>query len=40
MARSSQAWGEAYSAAGASADTVSAPVRATTAFYAPPRPEQ
>lgn len=38
-ARSSEAWGEAYGASGAPADTVASAVRATTAFYAPPEPE-
>ena len=37
-ARSSEAWGEAYGASGAPADTVASAVRATTAFYAPPEP--
>ncbi|MGW7364979.1 SRPBCC family protein [Streptomyces sp. NPDC054841] len=40
MTRSSAAWGAAYRASGASADAVAAAVGATTAFYAPPEPEQ
>ncbi|MGW1887095.1 SRPBCC family protein [Streptomyces sp. NPDC001970] len=40
MARSSEAWGAAYGASGAPADVVAAAVQATTAFYAPPKPEQ
>jgi uncharacterized protein YndB with AHSA1/START domain len=36
MTRSSEAWGAAYEASGASADTAAAAVRETTAFYAPP----
>jgi hypothetical protein len=33
---SSEAWGEAYRASGADADTVTSVVSATTAFYVPP----
>lgn len=36
MTASSEAWGEAYRAAGASDETVIAAVAATTAFYVPP----
>jgi uncharacterized protein YndB with AHSA1/START domain len=37
MTRSSGAWGKAYAASGASAETVDSAVAATTAFYVPPR---
>ncbi len=38
MTASSEAWGEAYAASGASAETAAAAVAATTAFYVPPQP--
>ncbi|MGW6456608.1 SRPBCC family protein [Streptomyces sp. NPDC055078] len=38
MTRSSELWGAAYRASGASAKTVEAAVRGTTAFYVPPAP--
>ncbi|WP_329021637.1 SRPBCC family protein [Streptomyces sp. NBC_00690] len=40
MTRSSEQWGEAYRASGASAATVTAAVSATTAFYAPEKPSE
>lgn len=36
MTASSEAWGRAYAASGASVDTVTSAVAATTAFYVPP----
>lgn len=36
---SSEAWGTAYAASGASEETAAAAVAATTGFYVPPRPE-
>jgi len=40
MTRSSEAWGEAYTASGAADDVVAAAVRATTEFYVPPKQER
>jgi hypothetical protein len=37
MTRSSEAWGEAYAASGATEDMVAAAVTATTGFYVPPK---
>ncbi|MFF3465068.1 SRPBCC family protein [Streptomyces sp. NPDC001984] len=37
MTRSSEAWGEAYAASGATGDVVAAAVTATTGFYVPPK---
>ncbi|MFI7103551.1 SRPBCC family protein [Streptomyces sp. NPDC050161] len=39
MTRSSDAWGEAYATSGAPKDVAAAAARATTAFYAPPKPQ-